>query len=275
MNKIGLIAGNGRFPILFAQAARRRGLRVIAVAMRGETLPEIEQQVDKLYWATFVQPGKWIKAFKKEGVDKAVMAGGVTKSKMYSRFRWLRFRPDLRAIKLWYRSTKDKRDYSLLQGVADELAAEGIELLNSIEYMGEHLAREGVCTKRKPTAREMEDIEFGWDIAKQLAHTQVGQCIAVKEKTVIAVEAVEGTDSMLKRAGELARGGFVVIKVSKPGQDLRFDVPTIGTKTIENMKQAGATALAVEADLTLMLDKQDVIAAADRAGIAIIACRKS
>jgi len=256
---------------LLAQEAKKRGIEIVAVALKGETSPEIADFVDKLYWATFVQLGKWIRIFKKEGITRAVMAGGVRKVKMFSRFRLLRFRPDLRTIRLWYRKVRDKRDYSLLQGAADELLSEGIELQNTLELMSNHIAREGCCTKRKPTEREMKDIKFGWAVAKRMADLQIGQCIAVKEETVVAVEAIEGTDAMMQRAGELTGGGFVIIKVSKPDQDLRFDVPTIGTKTIEVLKESGGTAIALEADRTLMLDKPEIIAAADRAGIAIIA----
>ncbi|MEW6357594.1 MAG: UDP-2,3-diacylglucosamine diphosphatase LpxI [Planctomycetota bacterium] len=273
MSKIGLIAGNGKFPILFAQCARRRGLEVVAVALRGETLPEIEQCADKVYWAGIAQLGKWIKLLKRENVTKAVMAGGITKAKMYSPFRILRFRPDLRTIRFWYRTLRDKRDYSLLEGAANEFADDGITICNSIEYMTEHLAQEGCCTKRRPTDGEMADVRFGWDLAKQMAHLQVGQTVVVKEQAVLAVEAIEGTDAAIRRGGQLSKGGAVVVKVSKPNQDLRFDVPTIGLQTIEVLKEIGARVLAVEADKTLMLEKEEVIRAADRAGISILALK--
>jgi len=273
MKKIGLIAGNGRFPVLFAQSAKQRGFEVVAVALRGETLPEIADHADKVYWAGIAQLGKWIKLLKREQVTRAVMAGGITKAKMYSRFRILRFRPDLRTIRFWYRKLRDKRDYSLLEGAAEEFASDGIEICNSVEFMTEHLAQEGCCTRRKPNDSEMADVQFGWELAKGMAHLQVGQTVVVKEQAVLAVEAIEGTDAAIRRAGALSKGGAVVVKVSKPDQDLRFDVPTIGLKTIEVLQEAGAKVLAVEADKTLMLDKTDIIEAADRAGICILAVK--
>lgn len=271
--KIGLIAGNGRFPILFAQSARQRGLEVVAVALRGETLPEIAQHADKVYWAGIAQLGKWIRLLKRERITRAVMAGGITKAKMYSPFRILRFRPDFRTIRLWYRKLRDKRDYSLLEAAANEFAMDGIEICNSIEYMTEHLAREGCCTRRAPTEGEMADVRFGWELAKNMAHLQVGQTVVVKEQAVLAVEAIEGTDEAIRRGGRLGKGGAVVVKVSKPNQDLRFDVPTIGLKTIQVLQEAGVRVLAVEADKTLMLDKKEIIEAADRVGICILAIR--
>ena len=273
MSKIGLIAGNGKFPILFAQSARQRGYEVIAVALRGETLPEIERHADRVYWAGIAQLGKWIKLLKRENITKAVMAGGITKAKMYSPFRIVRFRPDLRTLRFWYRTLRDKKDYSLLEGAANEFAADGITICNSVEYMTEHLAEEGCCTKREPTESEMTDVRFAWDLAKQMAHLQVGQTVVVKEQAVLAVEAIEGTDAAVLRGGKLAKGGAVVVKVSKPDQDLRFDVPTIGLRTIEVLKEAGARVLAVEAEKTLVLEKEEVIAAADRAGICILALK--
>jgi len=243
------------------------------VALRGETLPEIAEHADKVYWAGIAQLGKWIRLLKRERVTKAVMAGGVTKSKMYSPFRILRFRPDLRTLWFWYRKLRDRKDYSLLEAAADEFASDGIEICNSIEYMTEHLAEEGCCTQRKPTERELADVRFGWDLAKKMAHLQVGQTVVVKEQAVLAVEAIEGTDETIRRGARLGRRGVVVVKVSKPDQDLRFDVPTIGARTIEVLKEVGASVLAVEAEKTLVLDKNEVIEAANRAGICILALK--
>ncbi|NOZ19660.1 MAG: LpxI family protein [Planctomycetes bacterium] len=273
MSKIGLIAGNGKFPILFAQSAKRRGLDVVAIALRGETLPEIVEHADRVYWAGIAQLGKWIKLLKRENVTQAVMAGGITKAKMYSPLRILRFRPDLRTLRFWYHTLRDKKDYSLLEGAANEFAADGITICNSIEYMTEHLAEEGCCTKRRPTESEMADVRFGWDLAKQMAHLQVGQTVVVKEQAVLAVEAIEGTDAAIRRGGQLGKSGAVVVKVSKPNQDLRFDVPAIGLRTIEVLKETRARVLAVEADKTLILEKEEVIKAADRAGICILALK--
>ena len=271
--RLGLIAGNGRFPILLAQGARAAGVEVVAVGFRGETSPELAKYVTKLHWVGIARIGRWIRKLKEEGVTKAVMAGGVRKANMYTPWRLVRYLPDLRTVRFWYRTLRDKKDYTILEGLADELARDGIELQNSLIYMNDHIAREGCLTKRKPTDAEWRDIEFGFRLAKEMARLQVGQTVVVKEQAVIAVEAIEGSDEAIKRGGKLGRGQIVVVKVSRPGQDLRFDVPTVGTNTIKTLKEAHASVLALEADLVLMLDKPAVIAAADRAGIAIVAVR--
>lgn len=271
--RLGLIAGNGRFPILLAQGARAAGVEVIAIGFRGETNPELAHYVTRLHWVGIARIGQWVRTFKKEGVTRAVMAGGVRKVNMYTPWRILRYLPDLRTIRFWYHRTQDKRDYTLLEGLADELARDGIILQNSLTYMSDHIARKGCLTRRKPTEAEWADIEFGFKLAKQMAHLQVGQTVVVKEKAVLAVEAIEGSDEAILRGGRLGRGGVVVVKVSKPNQDLRFDVPTVGTDTINTLQAARATVLALEADMVLMLDKADVIAAADKAGIAIVAVK--
>jgi hypothetical protein len=271
--RLGLIAGNGRFPILLAQGARAAGMEVVAVGFRGETSPELAKYVTKLHWVGIARIGRWIKKLKEEGVTKAVMAGGVRKANMYTPWRLVRYLPDLRTVRFWYRTLRDKKDYTILEGLADELARDGIELQNSLIYMTDHIAREGCLTKRKPTDAEWRDIEFGFRLAKEMARLQVGQTIVVKEQAVIAVEAIEGSDETIKRGGKLGRGRIVVVKVSRPGQDLRFDVPTIGPNTIKTLKEARASVLALEADLVLMLDKPAVIAAADNAGIAIVAVK--
>jgi DUF1009 family protein len=272
--RLGLIAGNGRFPILLAQGARAAGVEVVAVGFKGETNPELEKYVTRLHWVGFVRIGSWVRTLKREGITKAVMAGGVRKAKMYTPWRLLRYLPDLRTMRFWYRRLRDKKDYTILEGLADELARDGIILQNSLAYMTDHIAREGCCTKRKPTLAEWSDIEFGWRLAKEMARLQVGQTVVVKEQSAIAVEAIEGSDDAIRRGGRLGRGGVVVVKVSKPDQDLRFDVPTIGPNTIQTLKEAGASVIALEADMVLMLDKPDIIAAADREGIAIVAIKK-
>ena len=271
--RLGLIAGNGRFPILLAQGAREAGMEVIAVGFRGETSPELEKYVARLHWVGIARIGRWIKALKKEGVTKAVMAGGVRKANMYTPWRLVRYLPDLRTVRFWYRTLRDKKDHTILEGLADELARDGIELQSSLNYMDEHIAREGCLTKREPTPAEWTDIEFGFRLGKEMARLQVGQTIVVKEQAVIAVEAIEGSDEAIRRGGRLGRGNIVVVKVSKPGQDLRFDVPTVGTNTIKTLKEARVSVLALEADMVLMLDKPEVIAAADKAGIAIVAVK--
>ena len=267
--RIGLIAGNGRFPILLAQSARKQGMEVVAVALQGEASPELEAHVGKLYWSTMAKLGRVIKILKDEGITRAYMAGGVRKAKLYERLR-LNMIPDLRAVSVVYKRAKDNRDHTLLEAVADEFASEGIHFHDSTEFMGDYLADEGCMTKRQPTARESEDIAFGWDIAKRVAEMQIGQTIVVKEKCVVAVEAVEGTDEAIKRGAGLAKKGAVVIKLAKPDQDMRFDVPTIGVQTVDTLRDAGVSAIAVEAGKTLMLDKPELLAAADAAKVAIV-----
>lgn len=270
MEKLGLIAGNGRFPILFAKGARANNVPVIAVGIEGETSPEIEQYVEKLYWVGVAQIGKLIKVFKQEHVSRAVMAGGLTKTNMFSSWRNLRFLPDLRTINLWYKHVKRRDDHSLLGAVADELLKDGIELQSSTLYVPQLLAQKGILTKKQPTETEMEDIHFGWPIAKEIARLGIGQCIVIKEKVVLAVEALEGTDAAIRRGGNLGKEGIVVMKVSKHNFDARFDIPTVGLETIKTLQEASASVLALEAEKTLILDVEETIEAADHARIAIV-----
>lgn len=270
MEKLGLIAGNGRFPILFAKGAQANNVRIIAVGIEGETLPEIEPHVEKLYWIGIAQIGKLIKIFKHENISKAVMAGGITKTKIFSSWRNLRFMPDLRTINLWYRNVKRRDDHSLLGAVADELLKDGIELQNSTLYVPQLLVKKGILTKRQPSEKEMEDIRYGWPIAKEISKLGIGQCIVIKEKIVLAVEALEGTDETIRRGGNLGKEDVVVIKVSKQDFDPRFDIPTVGLETIKSLKESSASILALEAEKTLILDIEETVKAADDAQIAVI-----
>lgn len=270
MEKLGLIAGNGRFPILFAKGAKENNVPVIAVGIEGEASPEIEQYVEKLYWIGVAQIGKLIKIFKQEHISKAVMAGGLTKTNMFSSLRNLKYLPDLRTINLWYKNVKRRDDHSLLGAVADELLKDGIELQNSTLYVPQLLVGKGTLTKRRPTDRETEDITFGWPIAKEIARLGIGQCLVIKEKVVVAVEALEGTDETIRRGGSLGRGDIVVIKVSKLDFDPRFDIPTVGLETIKSLKEASATVLALEAEKTIILDFEETIHAADQVHIAVV-----
>lgn len=256
MKPLGLLAGNGRFPFLVAQEARKNGRRVVAVAFNGEADPGLEQAVDSIHWVFVGQLNKWIEIFKKEGVEDAVMAGLVRHSNMYADLK--KFHPDMRALKLFWR-LKDRKADSILGGVAEELAKSGIKLMPSIVHLQNHLAINGVMTKRKPTAAELADVKFGFQLAKSMAGLDVGQTVCVKNKAVIAVEAMEGTDRCIRRAGEFSQGSFVVVKVSKPKQDLRFDVPVIGLNTIETFNEVGGGILAVEAGKTLVLDREKLI----------------
>ena len=199
------------------------------------------------------------------------MAGSVRKREMYGRFRLLRYLPDWTTIRLWFFVAADKRNDTLLRAAADEMQRKGVTLSNSVEFCADHLARPGVMTRLQPSAAQRRDAEFGWRIAKEIGRLDIGQAVAVKEQEVIAVEAIEGTDDMIRRAGALCRsGGWTLVKVAKPDQDMRFDVPTVGVNTIENLHANGARMLVIEAGKTLMVDREKVIAAAERLGIVVM-----
>ena len=263
--KLGLIAGNGVFPLVFAASARRAGYRIIAVAHRGESEPTIEAAVDELTWVYVGQLGKIIKTFKNAGVTQAVMAGGIRKIKLFGNFR-----PDLRGA-AFLAKMKSREDDQLLRGIANELANDGIEILESTFCLSDIMPLTGVLTRREPDRQESDDIEFGFRIAKEIGRLGIGQTVLVKNQMVIAVEAIEGTDAAIERAGSLAKSGCVMVKVSKPGQDLRFDVPAVGLRTVQNLARAGGRVLAVEAGKTILLDQEAIIKEADRSDIAIVA----
>lgn len=262
-SKIGLIAGNGSFPILFAQEAKRQGQSVIAVALKEEADPALENHVDAFTWLSLGQLGKTISYFKEQGVQRAVMAGQVKHTQLFKNIV-----PDLRAAKILTRVVNKKAD-TLLSAVTQEFQSEGIEFLSSLTYLERWLCPEGVLTRRKPTAAEREDIDFGLPIARTIAGQDIGQTIVVKDKTIVAVEAMEGTDACISRAGEIAGPGTVVIKVARPKQDLRFDVPVIGPRTLESLKAARASVLAMEAHKTLFLDKDRLIEEANATELTI------
>ncbi len=261
--KIGLIAGKGQFPLLFAQAARNQGFLVIAVAHRGETDPGLESLVDRLHWVYVGQLGKIIRIFKKEGVDRAVLAGGISRGRLFSQFR-----PDLRALNL-IRRVGGGQDDRLLRAVAAELEEEGIQITSSTLFTEELLASPGQLSRRPPNREELRDIDFGFKVAKEIGRLDIGQCVVVRRQVVVALEAVEGTDETIRRGGRLAGPGTVVIKVSKPDQDLRFDVPAVGRETIGAMAEVKAAVLAVEAGKSLMFNRAEMLAEADRADIAV------
>lgn len=274
---IGLLAGSGRFPILFAQAARRQGLRVACVGIKYEASPELEALCESFQLVGVSRLGGLIRAFRRRDVAQIVMAGKVTKSVMYTPWRFIQLWPDLRTLHWWYRTCRaDKKDDSLLLGVIAEFARDGMEFASALDYCPELLVKHGVLTRRPPSPSERKDVHFGWTMAKEMGRLDVGQSVAVKELATLAVEAIEGTDRCIERAGVLCRsGGWTLVKVAKPQQDMRFDVPTIGTSTIENLHRAGARVLAIEAGRTIILDEPDVVALADRYGMTIIALDES
>lgn len=265
---IGLIAGGGQFPLMAAQAARKQGLRVVAVALLGETDTALSEEVDHIVWIKLGQLGRLIKAFKKHGVRNALMAGGIRKRRMFE------IRPDLRALSVVSKLAVFHDD-DILRALARELAGEGIEIVSSISYLPQLLAPTGCFTKRRPSKTEKEDIQFGWKVAAKLGELDIGQCVVLRKKTVLAVEAIEGTDETILRGGKLAREKAVVVKTSKPGQDLRFDVPSVGLETIKVMSRVNASVLAIEAEKSLLFDKPDMIEYANRAGITIVSYKTS
>jgi DUF1009 family protein len=268
-----LLAGSGRFPILFAEAARRQGLSVACVGIRYEASEELRALCDDFELVGVTRLGGMIRAFKSMGVEHIVMAGKVTKNVMYTPWRIVRLMPDLRLLHLWYRTCRrDKKDDSILLGVIAEFARDGLTFGSALDYCPELLVKHGVLTRRGPSTAERADIEFGWNLAKEMGRLDVGQSVAVKERAALAVEAIEGTDRCIERAGMLCRaGGWTLVKVAKPQQDMRFDVPTIGLTTVENLSKAGARVLAIEAGKTIVIDQADVVALADRLGLTIVA----
>jgi DUF1009 family protein len=273
---LGVIAGGGAMPLMVVESAKRAGRRVVVVGLRGWANPVLEEMADVFYWSGVPRLGRFIRLFLKEKAYRAILAGSVKKSDMYERFRIIRNLPDFQTLKFWFFRVPDKRTDSLLCAVADLLAEHGIHMEHCVKYCMDAMAPAGVLTRAEPSAAQLVDINFGWPVAKEMGRLDIGQSIAVKEHEVIAVEAIEGTDRMIERAGGLCQsGGWTLIKVAKPNQDMRFDVPTIGPDTIENLKRHGAKMLVIEADKTFIVDQKDVIARADRYGIIIVARRDS
>ncbi len=268
--RLGLIAGGGRFPFLVADKAREQGYSVVAVAFRGCASPELADHVDEFVWVGLSQLGKIISSLKRYDAYEAIMAGKIWKSVIYSPLELMKHPPDLKTISFWYKKLSDKSDATILTGFMQELEAEGIRLLNSVGLLQEYMADRGCMTLRQPTKSQQQDMEFGWKIARELAGLEVGQAIVVKNCAVAAAEAIEGTDAMIRRGGEITRGGATLIKFSRPKQDFRFDVPAIGLDTLQVCKEAGIGAIAVEAERTLMLDKPELLKRADAAKIAVV-----
>lgn len=263
--RLGLVAGRGRYPLLFCEAAKARGVPYLLVtAMRGETDPAIEELADEVVWIHVGQVGKSIKAFRKREVPQVVFAGQIKPGRLFGDLR-----PDLRAIKL-LASLKLKNAESIFGGLAAEYEKDGISVLPATTCLEDFLAVEGQMGKIKAKGSIVDDIDLGWRIARQVSQLDIGQTVVVKNGTVLAVEGFEGTDQAIVRGGELGNGGVTVVKVAKPDHDMRFDVPCIGTTTVRSLLKAEAVALAVQAGKTLFLDKPDVLAELDSARIAVI-----
>src|SRR5437868_3240800 len=263
--KLGLIAGNGKFPFLVIEGAHKAGATVAVAAIREETDPTIEKIADKLIWVGIGQLGKMLRFFKDEHVDQAIMAGQVKHVQIFSRAI-----PDVRMLKMLLRLPRRNTD-ALIGAVADELAAEGIELIDSTFFLQDQLPQKGTLTKREPDESERSDIEYGLEVAHKIARLDLGQTIVIRDRACVAIEAMEGTDAVIRRAGELVRGKLTVVKIAKPDQDMRFDVPVVGVPTIESMIQAHAACLCLTAGKTLMFDREETIKLANKHKISVVA----
>lgn len=266
MEKIGLIAGNKRFPILFCEAAKKRNYSIVAVAIKGDTSLKLKKCADKVYWIGLNEFRRLFEIFKSEGITKIVMAGQISPHRLFNK--------DIdkdEELKDLLGRVKDKRADTLFTAVAEKLKISGFELIDSTTFVEGLLPKKGTLTKREPDSREWEDIHFGLGLAKAVAALDIGQSVAVKHKAIVAVEALEGTDNLIRRAGKIARGGITVVKVSKPKQDMRFDIPVVGLNTVKNLIRVKAACMAIEAAKTLFIDKEESIKLADKKGISIVA----
>ncbi|MEP7211951.1 MAG: UDP-2,3-diacylglucosamine diphosphatase LpxI [Acidobacteriota bacterium] len=262
--KFGMIAGNGQFPFLVLDGARKQGVSVSVVAIKEETDERINDAAEDVAWVSVGQLGKMITYFKKRGVNKAIMAGQVKHIQIFSGSL-----PDVRMLKMLWNLPRRNTD-ALIGGVADEMGKEGIELIDSTYFLQDHLASPGVMTRRKPSGIELANIEYGLHIAHEIGRLDLGQTIVVRANACVAVEAMEGTDATIRRAGELASGKLTVIKTAKPKQDMRFDVPVVGVPTIQTMIAAGATCLSITAGKTLIFDREAFISLANKNSIAVV-----
>jgi DUF1009 family protein len=274
--RIGLVAGWGRFPVVVAQSLKEQNFEVHCVGLAGHAEPALAGICDSFLASGVARLGQHIRFFRRRGVTRATLAGKVFKDKMlFSRWGWLPLAPDLTTIRAFFPvfvlGRKDRRDDTLLAVVVDQFARQGIAMSPATDFAPHLLARPGLLTRRAPSAAQEQDIAFGWQLAKELGRLDIGQSVAVKGRAAIAVEAVEGTDACIRRAGELCpQGGFTVVKVAKPQQDMRFDVPTIGVGTVNFLIAAGASVLAIEAGKTIVVDEPEVVSLANRHGLAIV-----
>lgn len=266
MKKIGLIAGNGNLPVVIAQEAKSSGSEVYVCAIKGEATNELEKFAASIEWVKLGQLGKLINYFQANDVREAVMAGKVTKTNIMKG----EVVPDVEMIKLMA-SVKDRKDDTLLGAVADYLGKKNIRILSSVSFLEKTLPKVGILSKRKPKKNDEEEIEFAWRLAKQIAGLDIGQTVVTKNKAVLAIEAIEGTNEAILRGGELGGGGVVIAKVAKPKQDMRFDVPTVGLQTLDAMVRAKADILAIEAGKTILLERDEFLKKADQHHMLIVA----
>ncbi len=266
--RVGLIAGGGQFPLLFSIKAREKGLRLFTAAHLKESDAALEQYADAIEWVHLGQVGRILKFFKRHRVKDAVMMGTIRKTRMFSDVR-----PDTKAIALFTAMANNTHDDRVLSAFAALLEKEGIRVRSSTFLLPEMLAVEGCWTRRRPSKGEMNDIRFGWSVAKEIGRLDIGQCVVVAGGSVTAVEAIDGTDATILRGGRLAKGTAVVVKVCKPTQDTRFDVPAVGVQTIRTMEEAGIRAIALEAGKAVVFDREEMVALADRLKMAVVAMR--
>ncbi|MDP2939606.1 MAG: UDP-2,3-diacylglucosamine diphosphatase LpxI [Candidatus Omnitrophota bacterium] len=264
---LGLIAGNGKFPILFAKCAKQKqDLRIVAIAITGDTSKMLKPLVDELNWVRPGELGKMLEILKEKGIRKVAMAGQVNPKNLFDK----RISLD-NELKNILENIKDKKADTIFKAIASRLENQGLEIINSTTYVTEYLPKLGVLTKRCPTEREWEDIRFGKTIAKAVALLDIGQTVVVKEKAILAIEALEGTNATILRGARIAGFGAVVVKVSRPNQDMRFDIPVVGLKTIEILLKVKASCLAIEAEKTLFLDKEKSLELANKHNLCVIA----
>ena len=266
MDKIGLIAGQGKFPLLFAQAAKAKGVFVAGFAFLKLTDKKLKKYVDEIFWLNVGELNKLLELFKQNRIEKAIMAGKIPKIILFNSY----FKKD-KETNFLLSEVVDKKDNSLLIAIADRLKEKGVELLDSTTFLSHLLAMSGTFTRREPNASEWEDIYFGRELAKRMGGLDIGQSVVIKDKAILAIESIEGTDAAIKRGGKLGGAGVVVVKMSRPGQDMRFDIPVVGLETIKALAKIGGRVLAIESGKTLIIDKQEAIRFADRKGIAVVA----
>ena len=270
-DKLVVVAGSGTLPFLVVNGAKSSGREVCVLGLRDYASSDLADLSDRFYWIPIARVGRWIRLARRFGAQELILAGAVRKSQAFSCWRIWRYLPDWRTLRIWYRRARsDRRDLALLSALADELEEAGLTVVNSVNYCNEALVEVGVLTKRSPSPQIVSDIDFAWPIARKIAEMDVGQSLAVREKDIIAVEAIEGTDAMIERAGQLVKNNWTLIKVAQPHQDMRFDVPTVGPETIKKLHEHHACALVVQAGKTIMLEKETTIQLADRYGIVII-----